>query len=335
MRILITGVGGFIGMHVAEALLNSGEDVIGIDILSDTTSKLKIDRVARLSSNPKFYFANQNLVSVELLKRIFEKYKPHTVIHLAAKAGVTEASSDLKAYIDSNLVSFVNIIELSKVHEIEHFVYASSSSVYGLNAYPFFNESHSAERPLSFYAATKKSNELIAHSYSHTYGLQTTGLRFFSVYGPWSGNNSVIFKFTKSILQGEPIRVYGDGKMQRDFTFIDDAVAATISIVVNFFRPSTSCSPGLLDRRSLGAVYKILNIGSSRPIELTNLVHHLENILGIKADVEECPMRPGELMSTAADSSALCEYVDFNQVTPFTLGLRRSVDWYKRYYLLV
>jgi UDP-glucuronate 4-epimerase len=319
-------------MHVAEALLGAGEVVVGLDILTGDSLNLKRDRISRLTHYKNFNFCNQNLSSFHKLKQIFEKHKPSKVIHLAAKASVTNSAEGIEAYIEANLVSFVNIIELCSVHKVAHFMYASSSNVYGVNSNSFFHESDNTDRPLSLYAATKKSNEVIAHSYSNTHRLPTTGLRLFSVFGPWSSNNTVVFNFAKRILDGERLRLADDGQVARDFTFIDDAVVAITRILEKIPGTVESNDSNLLNGTSVNIPYKILNIGSSRPVKIIDLIQRLEIILGAKAKLEGIPLQSIELRTTAADNNEVGKTIGFEPITSLDLGLRASIEWFTEYY---
>ena len=319
-------------MHVAEALLSDGEAVVGLDILTADSLSLKRDRISRLTHNKNFSFYNQNLSSFHQLREIFEKHKPCKVIHLAGKASVTNSAEDIEAYIEANLVLFVHIIELCSVHKVAHFMYASSSNVYGVNSSSFFHESDNTDRPLSLYAATKKSNEVIAHSYSNAYGLPTTGLRLFSVFGPWSSNNTVVFNFAKRILDGERLRLADDGQVARDFTFIDDAVGAITSILEKIPATLESKDSNILNGAPVKIPYEILNIGSSRPVKIIDLIQRLEIILGAKAKLEGIPLQSIELRTTAADNNEVGKTIGFEPITSLDLGLRASIEWFTEYY---
>lgn len=331
-RILITGVGGFIGMHVAEALLAAGEEVVGLDILTADSLGLKRDRISRLTHHKSFNFYNQNLSSFHQLGQIFEEHKPNKVIHLAAKASVTNSAEGIEPYIEANLVSFVHIIELCSVHRVAHFMYASSSNVYGVNKSSFFHESDNTDRPLSLYAATKKSNEVIAYSYSNTHGLPTTGLRLFSVFGPWASSNTVVFNFTKKILDGQRLRLADEGQVARDFTFIDDAVGAICCILEKIPDTEELNDSSVLNGDSVKIPYKILNIGSSRPVKIIDLIQRLEIILGTKAKLESIPLQSIELRATAADNNRMKKTIGFDPVTSLDISLRASIEWFTEYY---
>ncbi|HEX5767455.1 MAG TPA: NAD-dependent epimerase [Burkholderiales bacterium] len=314
MRVLVTGTAGFIGMHCAKRLLERGDEVIGIDNLSPYYSvQLKKDRLALLE-HPKFAFTQLDIADGATLRKYFESNQPDQVLHLAAQAGVRYSLENPGAYIEANLVGFANLLECCRRHPPGHLVYASSSSVYGANPQLPWSESQNVDQPVSLYAATKKSNELLAHAYSHLFGLNTTGLRYFTVYGPWGRPDMSAFLFAQAILQGKPIPVFNHGDMKRDFTYIDDIVEGTLRV---------------LDRPARNAVY---NIGNHQPVALLDFIAALERAFGKKAKLDLRPMQPGDVKSTYADTSALRAAVGFAPSTPLETGLRRFAEWYREYY---
>ena len=313
MKVVVTGAAGFIGMHCARRLLERGDEVLGIDNLSPYYSvKLKEDRLAQLR-HPKFAFHQIDIADATALERVFNNAKPETVLHLAAQAGVRHSLTNPQAYIQANLVGFANLLECCRRHPPRHLVYASSSSVYGSNAVPW-SESQSVDHPVSLYAATKKANELMAHSYSHVHGLKTTGLRYFTVYGPWGRPDMSAMLFAQAIVQGKPIEVFNHGDMQRDFTYIDDIVEGTLRV---------------LDRPAPCAIY---NIGNHQPVGLLDYIAALERAVGRKAKLEMKPMQPGDVKATYADTTALSKAVGFAPSTPLDVGLARFAEWFKSYY---
>jgi UDP-glucuronate 4-epimerase len=330
-KICITGSAGFIGFHVTRKVLDIGDEVIGYDNINDYyDTKLKENRIEILKKYKTFQFVKADLCENKKLETIFENNKFETVIHLAAQAGVRYSLENPRAYVDSNIVGFLNILECYRKYHVKHLIYASSSSVYGLNTKLPFSENDSVDHPASLYAATKKSNELMAHTYSHLFGLPTTGLRFFTVYGPWGRPDMAVFKFTKAILEGKPIDVYNNGKMKRDFTYIDDIVDGIMRVVDvvpknnpenDYSHPATSKSP-----------FRIFNIGNNKPIELMNVISILETILGKKAIINFLPMQAGDVLETYADISSLHETVGFQPITDIETGISQFVQWYKEYY---
>lgn len=321
-KILVTGAAGFIGMHVAKKLLDAGHAVIGIDNINDYYDvNLKYDRLAQLEKYPQFSFSKLNIADSNLVNNLFLSENIHQVVHLAAQAGVRYSLINPNAYVESNLVGFVNILETCRHHEIKHLVYASSSSVYGANTKIPFSESDNVDHPVSLYAATKKSDELMAYTYSHLFGLPTTGLRFFTVYGPWGRPDMSPMLFARAILEGRPIKVFNYGDMQRDFTYIDDIVEGVVRVL--------DCLP-----TSSSAPYRIFNIGNNTPVHLLNFIETLEECLGKKAEKELLPMQPGDVPVTYADVTALKEAVDFNPSTPLAVGLEKFAEWFCSYYKL-
>jgi UDP-glucuronate 4-epimerase len=314
MKVLVTGAAGFIGMHCAKRLLERGDEVVGVDNLSPYYSvQLKKDRLAQLK-HPKFGFSELDIADSPSLEKIFKKHKPEAVLHLAAQPGVRYSLENPGAYIEANLVGFANLLECCRRRLPQHLVFASSSSVYGANAELPWSESQNVDHPVSLYAATKKSNELLAHAYSHLYGLPATGLRYFTVYGPWGRPDMSPMLFAQAIVQGKPIQVFNHGDMQRDFTYIDDVVEGTLRV---------------LDRPARYAIY---NIGNHQPVKLLDYVAALERAFGKKAKLEMKPMQPGDVKATYADTRALHKAVGFAPSTPLDTGLARFAEWFKHYY---
>ena len=332
MRILVTGGAGFIGYHLASRLLAEGHEVVGIDNLNDYYSvALKNDRLALLA-RPGFSFEKLEMAEADALPRLFERHKFDRVAHLAAQAGVRYSIQNPHAYVDSNLVGFVNVLEACRHHEVEHLVYASTSSVYGANTRMPFSVHDNVDHPLSLYAATKKANELMAHTYSHLYGLPTTGLRFFTVYGPWGRPDMALFLFTRAILAGEPIDVFNYGHHRRDFTYIDDIVEGVIRVLDRVATPNPDWSSDAPDPATSRAPYRLYNIGSHRPVELMRYIEVLEDCLGRKAIRNLLPMQPGDVPDTYADVEALVRDVGYQPATPIEVGVARFVAWYREYY---
>ncbi|HYR34114.1 MAG TPA: NAD-dependent epimerase [Burkholderiales bacterium] len=314
MKVLVTGVAGFIGMHCAERLLGRGERVAGVDNLSPYYSvQLKKDRLARLQ-HAQFTFHEQDIADAAGVQRVFSAEKPDAVLHLAAQAGVRYSLENPASYVQSNLVGFANILEGCRAHPPRNLVFASSSSVYGTNPKLPWSESDNVDHPISLYAATKKSNELSAHAYSHLFGLNATGLRYFTVYGPWGRPDMSAFLFARAILDGKPIQVFNHGDMQRDFTYIDDIVEGTLRV---------------LDKPTPYAIY---NIGNHAPVPLLDYIAILERALGRKARLEMKPMQPGDVKATYADTRALRQAVGFAPSTPLETGLQRFAEWFKSYH---
>ncbi len=324
-QILVTGAAGFIGMHTSRMLLERGDTVVGLDNVNDYYStQLKRDRIKQLSSHPEFALQEVGLEDRDAMGRVFSENQFDSVIHLAAQAGVRYSLENPHAYVDSNLVGFLNVLEECRRHEIGHLTYASSSSVYGANKSIPFRVEDRVDHPVSLYAATKKSNELMAHCYSHLFGIPTTGLRFFTVYGPWGRPDMALWLFTKAILAGQPINVFNHGQMKRDFTFVDDIVQAVV-------RVNDQVAP-MVDNGTTDAPYRVFNIGNNQPVELLHLIGCLEECLGQKADKIMQPMQPGDVPVTFADVDALQDAVDFRPSTPIETGVRRFVDWYRDYH---
>lgn len=330
---LVTGAAGFIGFHVCQQLLGRGENVVGLDNLNAYYDvRLKEDRLAQLQNRPGFAFEKCDLSDRQEMSRLFEDREFDVVINLAAQAGVRYSLENPHAYVDSNLTGFVNILEGCRHHNIKHLVYASSSSVYGANTTMPFSVHHNVDHPLSLYAATKKANELMAHTYSHLYGLPTTGLRFFTVYGPWGRPDMAMFLFTKAILAGEPINVFNHGQMQRDFTYIDDIVEGVIRVADRVADENPSWSSDQPDPATSRGPYRVYNIGNNQPVQLMRVIEILENCLGRKAEKNLMPMQPGDVPATYADIDALADDVDFRPKTSIEDGIARFVSWYKNYF---
>jgi UDP-glucuronate 4-epimerase len=331
--ILLTGCAGFIGFHAAKRLLSAGLDVVGIDNLNDYYDVgLKKARLEQLEKFEDFSFVLASLEDREAIEDTFSDYKPTIVINLAAQAGVRYSLSNPHAYIDSNIVGFMNILESCRKHKVEHLIYASSSSVYGANTKMPFSVHDNVDHPLSLYAATKKANELMAHTYSHLYGLPTTGLRFFTVYGPWGRPDMALFIFTKAILAGKPIKVFNYGHMKRDFTYIDDVVEGLVRLLHQKPRPDPSWDPANPDPATSAAPYRLYNIGNNQPVELNRFIAALEAALGKKAQKEYLPLQAGDVPETYADIQDLFEAVGFRPTTSIEAGIAKFVAWYKDYY---
>ena len=335
MPILITGAAGFIGFHLCKKLLNEGEDIIGIDNLNDYyDTSLKKDRLKILEkgANEKFTFIKIGIEKKNELLNIFNQYKPEYVVNLAAQAGVRYSITNPDKYVLSNLVGFVNIVECCREFKVKHLVFASSSSVYGGNRNMPFTEIHNVDHPISLYAASKKSNELIAHAYSHLYKIPSTGLRFFTVYGPWGRPDMALFLFTKAILEGNPINIFNQGDMIRDFTYIDD-ITESLSRVLR--KPPNNNDKFDLtkpDPSNSWSPYKIFNIGNSEPIPLMNFVEAIENTLEIKAKKNFMSMQPGDVYATFANTKKLEDWIDYKPKTSIKEGVKRFVNWFKEYY---
>jgi len=333
MKILITGSAGFVGFHLSSLLLQNKYQVIGLDNLNDYYDpELKEARLEILSKRDNFTFHKVDLKDKHAVDNIFETYKPTHVINLAAQAGVRYSIENPYAYADSNLTGFMNILEACRNHPVKHLLYASSSSVYGGNKVAPFSTNHNVDHPVSLYAATKKSNELMAHTYSHLYGIPTTGLRFFTVYGPWGRPDMAYFSFTKSIIEGNPIKVFNHGKMERDFTYIDDIVEGIYKLINKPPVANKDWDESKDDLSTSFAPYKIYNIGNNNPVPLMRFINALESALGIEAEKIYMDMQPGDVLRTYADVSDLERDINFKPNTSIEDGLTKFVEWYREYY---
>ena len=348
MKYLVTGAAGFIGFHVAQKLIDRGEEVVGLDIINDYYDiNLKYARLAyrgirkdlikkgeltQSNTHPNYRFVQSDLVDKESLLALFAAEKFDVVIHLAAQAGVRYSLSNPEAYIQSNIIAFLNILECCRFHPVKHLVYASSSSVYGTNEKMPFSTSDSVDHPVSLYAASKKSNELMAHTYSHLFGIPTTGLRFFTVYGPWGRPDMALFLFTEAILKGEKIQVFNYGNMRRDFTFIDDIVAGVIKVADRPAAENPDFDPKNPDPGSAKAPYKIYNIGNSSPVLLMDYIHAVESGLGKKAEMDLLPLQPGDVPASHADVEDLVRDTGYKPNTAIEVGVKAFTDWYLAYY---
>ncbi len=333
MNILITGVAGFIGSTLALRLLARGDTVYGIDNLNDYYSvALKEARLARVAKNPNFRFQKLDIADRDGVAKLFRENKFDAVMNLAAQAGVRYSLVNPHAYVDANLVGFVNLLEGCRHSKVGHFVFASSSSVYGANTKQPFSEHDNVDHPVSLYAASKKANELMAHSYAHLFGMSCTGLRFFTVYGPWGRPDMALFLFTKGILDGTPIKVFNNGQMVRDFTYIDDIVEGVVRVIDRPAKPNPAWSGDHPDSATSYAPYRIFNIGNSSPVELLHYIHVLEDCLGKKATMEMLPMQDGDVPSTVADVSELQAATGFKPATSVETGIQRFVEWYRAYH---
>jgi UDP-glucuronate 4-epimerase len=331
--ILVTGAAGFIGYHLSKQLLDRGDRVIGIDNLNSYYDvSLKESRLKLLTDCENFTFHKIDLADREGIDRLFALYNFEIVVNLAAQAGVRYSLTNPRAYIDSNITGFSNILEGCRHHQVKHLVYASSSSVYGANTKMPFAVTDNVDRPISLYAATKKSNELMAHTYSHLYGIPTTGLRFFTVYGAWGRPDMAPILFTEAILAGKPIDVFNYGKMRRDFTYIDDIVEGVLRVMQSIPQPNPELTEDDLDPNRSKAPYKLYNIGNSQPIELLTFIEILETCLGKTANKNFLPLQPGDVVATYADVTSLMEDVGFQPKTSLQEGIAQFVNWYLEYY---
>lgn len=332
-KILVTGAAGFIGYHTCCQLLDSGFEVVGIDNLNDYYDvTLKESRLAHLQVQRNFSFFRLDLADRQGMEKLFLTHLFDTVIHLAAQAGVRYSIENPHAYIDSNLVGFINILEGCRHNKVQHLTYASSSSVYGANTNLPFSIHDNVDHPLSLYAATKKANELMAHTYSNLYGLPTTGLRFFTVYGPWGRPDMALFLFTDAIIKGRPIDVFNHGLMQRDFTYIDDIVEGVIRVAARPAQPNPLWSGTAPDPGSSFAPWRVYNIGNHSPVELLHFIRTIEDKLGRKAQINLLPLQPGDVPATCADVADLMRDVNFQPATPIEIGIGHFIDWYRDYY---
>ncbi len=332
-RYLVTGAAGFIGSHLSKRLLDRGDQVVGLDNLNDYYDvQLKKDRLAQLTGRKGFSFQLLDLADRAGIERLFAEGAFEVVVNLAAQAGVRYSLENPHAYVDSNLVGFVNVLEGCRHNRVQHLVYASSSSVYGANTKMPFSVHDNVDHPVSLYAATKKANELMAHTYSHLYQLPTTGLRFFTVYGPWGRPDMALFLFTKAILEGRPINVFNEGRMRRDFTYIDDIVEGVVRVSDRIPQANPDWTGDQPDPGTSRAPYRIYNIGNNQPVELQHFIASIEKSLGMKAEKKLLPMQPGDVPATYADVDDLIQDVDFRPATAIEVGIQRFVDWYREYH---
>ena len=336
MTILVTGSSGFIGFHLCKKLILAGEKVIGLDNMNNYYDKNlkenRLNELRKISDEKNFIFINSSLEDNLNLENIFKKYNPKKVVNLAAQAGVRYSIENPSAYIQSNIVGFNNILEQCRYNNVEHLIYASSSSVYGGNEALPFSEDHKVDHPVSLYAASKKSNELMAHTYSHLYGLPTTGLRFFTVYGPWGRPDMALFLFTDSILNDRPIKVFNNGDMIRDFTYIDDIIEGVFRVIFKPATPDSNFRKSNPNSSTSWAPYRVFNIGNSNPVNLKKYIQIIEKNLDKKAIKEFLPMQPGDVKETSADTKLLEEWIGFKPDTSIYNGINKFINWYKIYY---
>ncbi len=331
-KCLVTGAAGFIGYHLCEALLGRGDEVVGLDNLNDYYSvQLKQDRLAQLDGRDRFSFARIDLADRDAMEALFREHAFTVVLNMAAQAGVRYSLENPHAYVGSNVVGFLNVVEGCRQNGVGHLVYASSSSVYGANTRMPFSTHHNVDHPVSLYAASKKANELIAHTYSHLYQLPTTGLRFFTVYGPWGRPDMALYLFTEAMLAGRPIDVFNHGRMRRDFTYIDDIVEAVVRVTDRPAVPNADWTGDAPDPATSAAPYRLYNIGNNQPVELTHLIETLEKCLGVKAKRNMLPMQPGDVPDTYADVDDLACDVGFRPHTSIEDGVEKFVAWYRQY----
>ena len=332
-NVLVTGAAGFIGFHLCRRLQNDGVKITGIDNLNSYYDvELKQARLDQLQAEPNFEFVKMDMADRTGMQDLFENNRYDVVVNLAAQAGVRYSLENPHAYVDSNIVAFVNILEGCRHGDVRHLVFASSSSVYGANTSMPFSIHHNVDHPVSLYAASKKANELMAHTYSHLYGLCCTGLRFFTVYGPWGRPDMALFLFTRAILENRPIKVFNHGKMQRDFTYIDDIIEGVARVMGRLPEPDPRWRGDQPDPGTSYAPYKVYNIGNNNPVELIEFIETIEKSLGRKAEKEFLDLQPGDVPATYADVDDLIADVGFKPQTPITAGIQRFVDWYKEYY---
>jgi len=333
MKVLVTGAAGFIGFHLSKRLLDRGDEVVGIDNINDYYDvNLKYSRLEQLEPHPSFSFIRMDLADRDAIVRLFKTQAFNRVVNLGAQAGVRYSIENPMAYIDSNLVGFGNILEGCRHNNVEHLVYASSSSVYGANKVTPFSEHHNVDHPMSLYAASKKANELMAHTYSNLYKLPTTGLRFFTVYGPWGRPDMALFLFTKGILEGSPINIFNHGNMIRDFTYIDDIIEGVVRALDNTAVSDSNWDGNKPDPATSFAPYRIYNIGNNKPVKLMDFIDAIEKAIGKPAIKNMMDMQPGDVPSTCADVSALERDVGFKPNTSVEYGIQQFVDWYREYY---
>jgi UDP-glucuronate 4-epimerase len=332
-NVLVTGVAGFIGFHLTRRLLKDGYQVVGVDNLNPYYDvALKEARLEALKDESNFIFIKMDLTDRNQLGALFSRQAFDVVVNMAAQAGVRYSIENPYAYVDSNLVGFVNLLECCRHHSVKHFVFASSSSVYGANTTMPFSVHHNVDHPVSLYAATKKANELTAHTYSHLYRLPSTGLRFFTVYGPWGRPDMALFLFTRAILEDQPIKVYNHGKMQRDFTYIDDIIEGVVRVMGKLPEANPHWNGAAPDPGTSSAPYKIYNIGNNNPVELIKFIEVIEAALGKRAQKEFMDLQPGDVVATYADVDDLMQDVGFKPATPIEVGVERFVEWFKDFY---
>ncbi len=333
INVLVTGAAGFIGFQLSKRLLDNGINVVGLDNMNPYYSvKLKEDRLAQLEGHPRFTFARLDLADRAGMESLFAAHRFDVVVNLAAQAGVRYSLKNPQAYIEANIIGFTNILEGCRHHGVKHLVFASSSSVYGANTKMPFSVHDNVDHPVSLYAASKKANELMAHTYSHLYGLSCTGLRFFTVYGPWGRPDMALFLFTDAILKGRPIQVFNHGRMQRDFTYIDDIIEGVVRVMGRLPAPNPAWSGDRPDPGTSYAPYRIYNIGNNQPVELNHFIETIEDVLGLKARKDYLGMQPGDVPATYADVDDLMADVGFKPATPIRTGIERFIAWYKGYY---
>ncbi|MEH7247141.1 NAD-dependent epimerase [Neobacillus niacini] len=333
MKILVTGAAGFVGFHLSKRLLDLDYHVIGVDNLNEYYDiHLKKDRLKILKAKEQFKFYKMDLADYDSLATLFQEHSFPIVINLAAQAGVRYSLTHPQSYVHSNLAGFVNILEACRHHQVKHLIYASSSSVYGANTNTPFSTQDPVDHPVSMYAATKRANELMAHTYSHLFTIPTTGLRFFTVYGPWGRPDMAYYSFTKDIIEGNAIKVYNNGDLSRDFTFIDDVLEGIIKLLD---QPPTPDPTRNLDPSTSHAPYKVYNIGNHNPVKLMDFINMLERLLGMKAKVKYLPMQPGDVKKTYADITDFQKATGFSPATPLEIGLGHFIDWYKKYHLIL
>ena len=333
MKILVTGAAGFIGFHTARALLERGDDVVGLDNLNDYYDVgLKQARLDLLEPYPAFSFCKADLADRAAMDAVFDDHEPERVVHLGAQAGVRYSLENPAAYVDSNVVGTLHVLEGCRHHDVQHLVFASTSSVYGAHTNMPFSVHHNVDHPLSLYAATKKSTELMAHAYANLFGVPVTGLRFFTVYGPFGRPDMALFAFTRNILAGKPIDIFNHGKHKRDFTYVDDIVEGVVRTLDRVAEPNPDWDPSAPDPASSSAPYRVYNIGNQAPVELMRYVEVLEACLGRKAEKNLLPLQPGDVAETFADVQALVDDVGYRPATPVEDGVARFVEWYLEYY---
>ncbi|MFN7738516.1 MAG: NAD-dependent epimerase [Pirellula sp.] len=332
-KLLITGTAGFIGFHMALRCMELGHEVIGVDNVNDYYDiQLKEDRLKVLHRYPSFRFHRIDLQDASAVSKLFQSHAFERVVHLAAQAGVRYSLSNPHAYTQSNVEGTLTILEGCRHQQVPHLIYASSSSVYGLNTEQPFSTSHGTNHPISLYAATKKANEMMAHCYSHLYQIPTTGLRFFTVYGPWGRPDMALFKFTEAIMHGKQLEVYNQGRMKRDFTYVDDIVSAMVKLLDHIPQPNSKWDSTHPDPATSSAPYRIYNIGNNRPTELARFIEVLETVIGKRADIRYLPLQPGDVLETYADVDSLSEAVGFAPSTSIEDGIAKFVAWYRTYY---